>query len=365
MGRKRSSAKSSALPRYVYRLRRTYFFRSPLPPRKWISLGSDLSRALAHYAVLLSANSEEQRGSHSSLVEACVAIDTRLRPTLKDLWDRYEVLALPEKAPVTSSGNRGEVVHLLAVFGSVAVDDISAVDVRKYLDLRGAVAPVRANREIALLSHMLNRGREWGLVTVPNPCAGVRKFAERGRDRYVTDEEYLAVWQAGDALVRDVMALAYLTGQRPQDVFSITVDQVLGDVIPIFVKKTKQRIRLEISGALKLLIDDLKQRFRKPGALTLLVNEKGEAATANMFRFRFDHAREAAGVEFQLRDLRAKNASDTEDLSVAQKRLAHTSRAMTEHYVRIRQGERVGALNRVIVGATTGDQTVSSATDDD
>ena len=84
-----------------------------------------------------------------------------------------------------------------------------------------------------------------------------------------------------------------------------------------------------------------------------------------MFRFRFDHTRKAAGVEFQLRDLRARNAGDTEDLSAAQKRVAHISRAMTEHYVRIRQGERVGALDRQIVGATTGDQTVRSVTDDD
>jgi integrase len=207
-----------------------------------------------------------------------------------------------------------------------------------------------------------------GEVVTPLPCT---QFVQRASASAVLPRQSsrpvgsVMRCHAGDALVRDVMALAYLTGQRPQDVFSITVDQVLGDVIPIFVKKTKQRIRLEISGALKLLIDDLKQRFRKPGALTLLVNEKGEAATANMFRFRFDHARKAAGVEFQLRDLRAKNASDTEDLSVAQKRLAHTSRAMTEHYVRIRQGERVGALNRVIVGATTRDQTERSATDDD
>jgi integrase len=85
---------------------------------------------------------------------------------------------------------------------------------------------------------------------------------------------------------------------------------------------------------------------RRPGVTALLVNERGEAATRGMFKKWFEKARRDAGVHFQLRDLRAKNATDTSDLAVAQKRLAHTSRAMTEHYVRSRQGELVAPLDR-------------------
>ena len=41
------------------------------------------------------------------------------------------------------------------------------------------------------------------------------------------------------------------------------------------------------------------------------------------------------------RDLRAKAATDLEDLHSAQKLLGHTTRDMTEHYTRKRKGEAV------------------------
>lgn len=50
-------------------------------------------------------------------------------------------------------------------------------------------------------------------------------------------------------------------------------------------------------------------------------------------RSRFDKARRLAGVDFQFRDIRAKAATDTGDLSHSQKLLGHRNREMTEHYV--------------------------------
>ncbi|SMG01700.1 Mobile element protein [Burkholderia singularis] len=69
---------------------------------------------------------------------------------------------------------------------------------------------------------------------------------------------------------------------------------------------------------------------------------------ADALRFRFDRARELAGVSkdlFQFRDLRAKAGIDKTDavgdIRVAQRQLGHKSLAMTEHYVRERKGDRV------------------------
>ncbi len=347
MGRRRTSSKSAALPRYVYKIRHCYFFRSPLPPRKWIPLGSDLNAALAKYAPLLLLGSNEQATLADTLSNAGLLPPPPKPPTLADAWEKYKALELPRKAVRTQNDNLQEAKNLLAVFGAVALDDITTLDIRTYLDTRGASAPVRANREVALLSHVFNRSREWGMMTLPNPCQGVRKYREKGRDRYVSDAEYLAVWAAGDTLVKDAMALAYLLGQRPQDVFKLTLHDVSTNLIDIQVTKTKQRVRIEVTPTLRTLLDDLSARRRRPGITALLVNEKGEPATHEMFRNRFDAARARAGVSFQLRDLRAKNATDTGDLATAQKRLAHTSRSTTEHYVRSRQGETVAALDRV------------------
>ncbi len=61
-------------------------------------------------------------------------------------------------------------------------------------------------------------------------------------------------------------------------------------------------------------------------------------------RPRFDAARKAAKVSFQFRDIRAKSATDLENLAHAQKLLGHKTRAMTEHYTRNRKGEKVSPL---------------------
>ena len=66
--------------------------------------------------------------------------------------------------------------------------------------------------------------------------------------------------------------------------------------------------------------------------------------TCHALRSRFDKARELAEVEFQFRDIRAKAATDTDDLAHSQRLLAHKSRGMTERYVKARIGERVKPL---------------------
>jgi integrase len=70
--------------------------------------------------------------------------------------------------------------------------------------------------------------------------------------------------------------------------------------------------------------------------------------TTSMLRKRFDDAREAAGIpkaDFQMRDLRAKAATDKEEstgnIRAARDQLGHTTVGMTEHYIRMRKGMKV------------------------
>lgn len=98
-------------------------------------------------------------------------------------------------------------------FVVVADDDISTIIDQAigelngigYLRRRGEASKVQANREIATFSTIFNRAREWGFANVTNPCEGVRRHREEARERYVTDEEYLAVWQFADKETQDAM----------------------------------------------------------------------------------------------------------------------------------------------------------------
>jgi integrase len=255
-------------------------------------------------------------------------------------------LVLPSKAPRTQLDNLKELEKLKAVFGHMPLDLIKPAQVREYIHIRGQTAKVRANREKALLSHMFNMAREWDLTTQTNPVAGVKGNRETGRDRYITDSELDKLLGAGDPILNDAVHLALLTGQRPADVLKMRRDDIVGGDFFVTQNKTGAKLRMIIEGDLLSVIERLLSRFHKQHVNTLLVSETGAALTSNMLRSRFERAREAAGVDFQFRDLRAKNATDTEDLAIAQKRLGHSNRTMTEHYVRSRIGERVRPLMR-------------------
>ncbi len=109
--------------------------------------------------------------------------------------------------------------------------------------------------------------------------------------------------------------------------------------------KTGKKLRIEIVGELMELLDRILSREHfKIGGDALLQDGNGQRLTSGALRSRFDKAREGARVDFQFRDIRAKAATDTEDLARAQKLLGHKTRSMTEHYTRNRRGDKVSPL---------------------
>lgn len=177
-----------------------------------------------------------------------------------------------------------------------------------------------------------------------NPCQGVKGFKETGRDRYVSDEEFRAVWEQADQTLRDAMDLARLTGQRPADVLKLKRDDLRDGALWVVQNKTKAKRAIELTGELAALIERIGARPRERLSAWLIQDDDGKPLGTFALRSRFDKARRSAGVEFQFRDIRAKAATDTGDLAHSQKLLGHRNREMTEHYVRQRVGERVQPL---------------------
>ncbi|MDR2990891.1 MAG: tyrosine-type recombinase/integrase [Burkholderiaceae bacterium] len=213
-----------------------------------------------------------------------------------------------------------------------------------YLDIRGQSAKVRANREKALFSHIFNKAREWGYTAVQNPCQGVKGFKEKGRDRYVTNEEFERVKTHAHYTVADAMDVALLTGQRPADVLKIKRSDIRDGALWIVQNKTGARLGIEITGELAIVIERINRRPRRIIGSYLIQDDNGRPLGTFSLRSRFDKARKLAGVNFQFRDIRAKTATDTGDLAHSQKLLAHKNRDMTEHYVRAHTGVLVKPL---------------------
>src|SRR5690606_21992330 len=178
---------------------------------------------------------------------------------------------LPKKAPATQRINMRELEKLYEFFDESPpppLDSIEPVHIRQYLDWR--TAPVRANREKALFSHIWNYAREKGLTAKSNPCAGIKGHKEKGRDVYIDDAVYDAVYQCAEPPLKDAMDLAYLIGQRPADTLKVMRSDIYNGELHIKQNKTEKRVRFSIEGELASVVQRI--NARKVTSLHLISN---------------------------------------------------------------------------------------------
>ena len=88
-------------------------------------------------------------------------------------------------------------VHILPAMGSKRVQDVSPADVVKLHRDIGAGKPVTANRLVKVLSGFFAWVIADQKVRMENPAKGIDLFREKGRERYLTNEE---LSRLGDAL---------------------------------------------------------------------------------------------------------------------------------------------------------------------
>lgn len=308
--------------------------------RRWIKLGTDYMAALTEWAKLEGGEIPEHARTFSQVAA----------------W--YTLKVIPTKAKRTQDDNEAELARLNAVFGDSPIETIRPADVRRYLDdrvstkkLKDGEAPkparVRANREISLLSHVINFARERGFTDMANPCAGVRRNKETGRERYVEDPEFEAIYAKADELLRDALDLLLWTGQRPADVLKMKRQDVKEGFLWVRQGKTRKKLRIADEADLAAAIERMQNRARSATGITLIQDDAGQPLTYWQLEDRWSKARDAAGLpDVQMRDLRGKAATDVDDLAHAQALLGHESRAMTEKYVRQRAGARVAPNRR-------------------
>jgi hypothetical protein len=337
MGRRRTLQKH--LPQRVYLKHGRYWFVDRT--NKWRDLGrteSDMYRALARYA-------------------DCSASLT----IMNAVFDRYLIEKLPLLAARTQSDYRGYIRNLRLVFGIAPPTDVTASHVFVYRNKRAERSVVQANREKSCLSAVFTAATEWGVVR-ENPCRSVPKIMEPSRSRYVSDEEFSAVYRCASSMLQCAMDLATMTGQREGDLLRLSRSQLKDDGIEFCIGKSKRRhprhgkvietstiLIMEWSPELKSVINRLK--LLGPDIRpTLLCNLQGKRYTESGFRSNWHRLLQKAlrakaiSNPFTFHDLRAKSASDAEDPQEATERLAHDDpRTTRKVYLRKPRRARPGA----------------------
>lgn len=197
------------------------------------------------------------------------------------------------KAAITLTENKVESVNLVKVFGAMAPEDIRPKDIYGFLSSRRDMgAPIKANKEIALLSAMLEYGRRLGLLEV-NPCRGIKYNKSKPRQKYVDMHEIemmlaTAREHGGSYLILALcLYTAYLTVSRPTEMRELTRQAVTPEGIKVAVGKRKaghaQRHKLiRMSPVLDATIREALALQRIPG-IYVFANTSGQIYTRSGF----------------------------------------------------------------------------------
>lgn len=311
MGRQRKTNKN--LPERVYRPHRMYYFVDANNQRH--KLGTDYPEAMARYAEILKQGTSKN---------------------LNAIMDRYMQDVIPTKSPRTQKDNLIELGLLRAVFGRMHPDQVKPHHVYQYLDRR---PPVRGRREKALLSHIFTKAIQWGLASA-NPCRLMHLDARPHRDRYVSDEEFLAVRNLASKPIQLAMDIAYLTALRKGDLLSITLHQISDDGIRITTGKTDKKLLIEWSDELRQVVEQCRRLPSKIKSIYLLHNRNGQPYSESGFnsvwqRLQKKYA-ENGGERFRFHDIRRKSATDADNQhgrEFARRLLSHGDQKMTAAYI--------------------------------
>lgn len=304
---------------YVYKGKRRTTYYTITPANERINLGHDLIEAKRQ---LLDLDAGRP-----------------VAGSIADLLERYMRDVSPKKAPATHKDEKASKEFLVKVFGKMRPRDVRPVHVARYLDERGKTAPVRANREKALFSHVYSMAMRWGIVDF-NPCKGVARNTETPRDRLVTDRELCGfiAHNAGSetgALLGLSAWLAYLTVQRRGDLLTLRLDRLTDDGIEIQQGKTGAKVLVEWTPKLRECVAEIRALPRPIRGMFLICNKAGQPYTDSGFKALWGRAMtswvEAGGERFHFHDLRAKGITRmVEDGRKAQDLSGHDGDAMVQ-----------------------------------
>tara|TARA_R100000654_G_scaffold62906_1_gene90087 strand:+ start:397 stop:1377 length:981 start_codon:yes stop_codon:yes gene_type:complete len=275
--------------------------------------------------------------ANASKIEVLDAYDAIMGDdgTLKSLYEAYvSSERYINLAPNTKEDYDLCWKQLSKTFGQVSVKDIKPVHIRRYMDLRSG--RTRANRERILMKNILGYGIEYNWLD-SNPCNDVKPFPEKGRDRYVTDDEYQKMYDRVTPILQVLMELAYICAARGQDLRALKMDDIQEEGLLVIQQKTgKKQLKLwndRLRAAIDKALEIRAERLQRCGhtSVFLFVTKTGGPYTKNGLKANWQKLR-YEGQDWTFHDLKAKGISDFE--GDKQEFSGHKSRLMMERYNR-------------------------------
>jgi len=127
-------------------------------------------------------------------------------------------------------------------FGNVYLHEISSLDVEMFKStvIRERLSKTTVNHYLKILRRMFNVGIDWGYADV-NPVKHVKLYSEKDslKERILTEEEEVRLFEAASERLRPILAVALNTGMRRGEILSLNWNRVDLERRLIRVVKTK------------------------------------------------------------------------------------------------------------------------------
>ena len=275
--------------------------------------------------------------------------------TMAELFDRYSLEVIPSKADKTQESNNHSIRKVRPVFGHMLINNVKPKHIYQYRDLRGRDGKKAANMDLEVLSHCFTKAIEWGLLEKHPMMKNVNKFVIDPDDRYVEDWELEESLKVATPFMKAYINLKLLTALRQGDILSLKLSDLNEDGIYVMPRKTKREtkkaLNIDWSPALHAAIEEAKKIRKKPDSPYLFHTNIGEPyikenGNTSGFKSAWRRFMKKALKETKLEEsfsehsLRAKVATDLDDIHHASSLLGHSSLEITKRVYR-RKAERV------------------------
>ena len=324
MGRRRQS--NLDLPPRMYKKGKALYYVTSTTPRKWIPLGSDLEKARILWAEY--ENGPKEENLLSNLIDAWFATD------------KFKALA-PSSRICYESISR----QVKEYFKGSHAEDIRPYHIAGWMD--DCPSKTQANLGRAVLVNVLALAIRKGFID-RNPVSEIERHNIKRRERYLTDAEYIAIREQATPILRAAMDISYATAARVSDVLAIRLKDWTEEGLYIRQKKTGKFQLFNRSPMLEQVIDAARSIPRPVRGMYLLCTLKGQPYSYATINTWWQDAVEKSGVkDAHFHDIRGKSATDMKrGGGDYQALLGHSTKAMSDSYIKIEEAQRVNVLQR-------------------
>ena len=234
---------------------------------------------------------------------------------------------------------------ILPAYGHLAVEEVDREHIADlHYELRAM--PYQANRVLEIGKKLFNLAELWKLRTGGNPCKFVRKYREKKRERFLTDDEFRRLGDILNEMEADKTLPAYpaaalrllmLTGCRRNEIVTLKWEHVDLDEGEIRLRDSKTGARMvPLSPAAAQVLADLPRVEANPWVIPGF-KPNGHLSDINHY---WDRVRDRADLQdVRIHDIRHSFASRAlalgESLSMIGKLLGHNKIDTTSRYAHL------------------------------